>query len=199
VITYQRKSRAYGYFHGSRMHLLGEPGIPTDEIALNPATMKGMTRENILSTLVHEMAHLWQHHFGKASRNGYHNKQWAAKMIDIGLAPSDTGKPGGRETGQQMDHYIIRGGPFDRQAVVISKKETMPLYQDQAQAEEEDGKPKPASKTRYTCPTCLTNAWAKPETNLVCGDCDETMLTAEQLPEPEAPKLIEILGERDDA
>jgi hypothetical protein len=30
-----------------------------------------------LSTLVHEMAHLQQNHFGKSSRTGYHNKEWA--------------------------------------------------------------------------------------------------------------------------
>jgi transcription elongation factor Elf1 len=34
---------------------------------------------------------------------------------------------------------------------------------------------KAASKTKYTCPGCGLNAWAKPEVNLVCGDCGETM------------------------
>ena len=36
-------------------------------------------------------------------------------------------------------------------------------------------KKKAASKTKYTCPACAANAWAKPETALVCGDCDERM------------------------
>jgi hypothetical protein len=34
---------------------------------------------------------------------------------------------------------------------------------------------KAASKTKYTCPACELNAWAKPGVNLVCGDCGETM------------------------
>ena len=29
--------------------------------------------------LVHEMAHLQQHHFGKPSRMSYHNKEWARR------------------------------------------------------------------------------------------------------------------------
>jgi hypothetical protein len=34
---------------------------------------------------------------------------------------------------------------------------------------------KAASKTKSTCPACGLNAWAKPEVNLVCGDCGEAM------------------------
>jgi hypothetical protein len=60
------------------------------------------------------MVHLEQHHFGKASRNGYHNKQWAAWMERIGLMPSNTGEPGGKRTGQRMSHYILPDGAFAR-------------------------------------------------------------------------------------
>lgn len=34
---------------------------------------------------------------------------------------------------------------------------------------------KAASKTRYTCPSCGVNAWARPDVRLVCGDCDEPL------------------------
>jgi hypothetical protein len=33
-------------------------------------------------------------------------------MKAIGLYPSNTGAPGGRETGHQMQHYIVSGGRF---------------------------------------------------------------------------------------
>jgi hypothetical protein len=56
------------------------------------------------------MVHQEQKHFGKPSRNGYHNKQWSRWMERIGLVPSATGAPGGKRTGQRMTHYIIRGG-----------------------------------------------------------------------------------------
>jgi hypothetical protein len=36
-------------------------------------------------------------------------------------------------------------------------------------------KKKAASKTKYTCGTCGVNAWAKPDTALLCGDCLEAM------------------------
>jgi hypothetical protein len=62
------------------------------------------------------MTHCWQEHFGakKRKRYSYHDKEWAAKMKAIGLQPSISGMVGGKETGQQMSHYIIRGGPFIR-------------------------------------------------------------------------------------
>jgi len=34
-------------------------------------------------------------------------------------------------------------------------------------------KKKAASKTKYTCATCGTNSWAKPQTKLMCGACYE--------------------------
>lgn len=40
-------------------------------------------------------------------------------------------------------------------------------------------KAKSASKTRYTCPSCELNAWAKPDVRLICGECDEPLAAAE--------------------
>ncbi|PZP56177.1 MAG: sprT domain-containing protein, partial [Micavibrio aeruginosavorus] len=83
LITMQRKQGAYGFFHGNRFGSRDRTEI-TDEIALNPAMFATRDDRAILSTLVHEMAHLWQHHFGKPSGAGYHNREWSAKMVDIG-------------------------------------------------------------------------------------------------------------------
>ena len=69
--------------------------------------------EHVLSTLAHEMVHLWQHHCGKPGRGRYHNRQWAQRMKAIGLHPSSTGKEGGQETGDSVGHYIVPGGPFE--------------------------------------------------------------------------------------
>ena len=57
------------------------------------------------------MAHLWQQEFGKPSRNGYHNAEWAAEMNRIGLKPVSAGSPD-KETGQRVGHEIVEGGPF---------------------------------------------------------------------------------------
>ena len=76
--------------------------------------LKWVPDESIISTLVHEMAHVWQETYGDPSRRGYHNRQWAEKMREIGLQPSSTGEPGGRETGQSMTHYILPDGRYTK-------------------------------------------------------------------------------------
>jgi Asp-tRNA(Asn)/Glu-tRNA(Gln) amidotransferase A subunit family amidase len=88
-----QRSKAYGYFAGSRFGTRDGQEI-TDEIALNPAHLERRSTEETLSTLVHEMTHLEQHHFGKPSRSGYRNRRWATLMKAVGLIPSDTGAPG---------------------------------------------------------------------------------------------------------
>ena len=112
LITMQRSKSAYGYFAGGRFGSKDGKEV-TDEIALNPSHFRDRSTEQSLSTLVHEMTHLEQHHFGKPSRAGYHNKQWAGMMKAVGLVPSDTGAPGGKEVGQKVTHYIEAGGPFE--------------------------------------------------------------------------------------
>src|SRR5690606_37233909 len=47
-------------------------------------------------------------------RGNYHNKEWADKMEQVGLMPSNTGEPGGKRTGDRMTHYILQGGAFER-------------------------------------------------------------------------------------
>ncbi len=128
-----------------------------------------------LSTLVHEMCHLWQQHFGEPGRGRYHNKQWAAKMREVGLLPTDTGLPGGKETGQRVTHIIDERGPYARAYAKLEASGAAFLYHDRQ--DEQTRQKKAASKTKYTCPTCHANAWAKPKTALICGDCHERMVS----------------------
>ena len=119
----------------------------------------------MLPTLVHEMTHLEQHHFGTPSRRGYHNREWVGLMEVIGLIPSNTGLPGGKQTGQQMTHYTQDGGSFDLKcSALLADGFTIPWH---ARTENPLAAKKRASKTKYTCPSCGTNAWAKPETAII--------------------------------
>ena len=111
LITMQRRNGSYGYFCGGRFDRV-TGGDHVDEIALNPAHFHARSPQEVLSTLVHEMVHLWQHHFGKPSRSGYHNREWAAKMEEVGLRSTDTGAEGGKKTGQKMSHMILEEGAF---------------------------------------------------------------------------------------
>ena len=172
LITMQRKNGAYGYFAGDRFGTK-DGQEKTDEIALNPSHFRARTTEEILSTLVHEMAHLWQHHQGKPSRTSYHNREWAERMRKLGLMPSDTGEPGGKETGQKMSHYVAERGPFAGACGrLLAGGFALPYVELWSDGDESKRKKKAASKTKYTCPGCGVNAWAKPETRLICGDCE---------------------------
>ena len=131
------------------------------------------------------MAHLWQHHFGKPSRSGYHNREWAAKMHEIGLIPVSHDQPG-KETGQKVSHTIEAGGRFERACTAFLATHAAILYHDRAgEGDAATRRKKAASKTKYTCPVCGVNAWAKPDTHLICGDCGED-LDAEEPPGDEA-------------
>ena len=110
IFTVQRKKGVMGYFAPERWG--GLDGKKCSEIAINPAYIANSRLIEVMQTLVHEMVHCWQHGFGNPGRNYYHNKEWALKMIDIGLMPSSTGEPGGRITGQFMCDYIIEEGKF---------------------------------------------------------------------------------------
>lgn len=144
------------------------------EIALAPAHLD-RPLEDVFGTLVHEMCHLWQQDSGKPSRNGYHNKEWGDQMKAVGLYPSNTGKEGGKETGQQMTHYTVEGGPF---AVAFEKMPDAIRLPWIGVKPGEKEKKSPV-KIKYQCPGCEACAWGKPDLSLVCGNCDEP-LEAEQ-------------------
>ena len=111
VITLQRENpRTYGYFSSKRFGHVD--GGTTDEIALNPTFFAVVPLVETMQTLVHEMCHLWQEHFGDPGRRKYHNGEWADKMESIGLIPSSTGQPGGKRTGERMADYPAAGGLF---------------------------------------------------------------------------------------
>jgi len=91
LVTLQRHAKSRGYFSPERFNgRIDETAV--HELALNPDAFTGRTDEMILSTLAHEMAHVWQQTHGKPPRRSYHDRQWAAKMREIGLQPSSTGE-----------------------------------------------------------------------------------------------------------
>ena len=195
LITLQRKKGCAGYFSGRRFTRADGSDV-TDEIALNPAHFhKGPVE--VFQTLVHEMVHLWQEHFGKPSRRTYHNKEWAERMKAVGLQPSDTGQPGGKETGQSVSDYPIPGGPFeaacaelltqgvgvawvefDGYASVASEIEGVEVVEGEGEGGEETDAAASKKKIKYSCPVCGINAWGKPALNLVCGDDSVALVVA---------------------
>lgn len=163
-----------------------------DEIAINPAIVR-LDPMEVLQTLVHEMCHLWQHHYGKPSRNGYHNKEWGAKMDEVGLPPSNTGEPGGKRTGQQMADYVQPGGRFENWAKSFFSKYVIRWGASdhslkgtnfgamlgggagaETEAEPSEETPaKPKSKIKYSCD--CSNVWGKPGLAITCRSCKKNM------------------------
>lgn len=180
VITLSRKSRTYGFYVNQLWEKTSDAKQKMCEISLNPDHFKDRSNEETLSTLAHEMAHQWQFHFGKPSGSGYHNTEWASKMIAIGLQPSDTGKEGGKITGHAVSHYIIEDGPFDKAVSELIKKGFKITWKpgSLSAAQKRRKKAKTASKTKFTCPDCGQAAWGKPSLHITCGDCEIKLVPA---------------------
>jgi hypothetical protein len=159
--------RTLGLFHAEQW----QHGADTcHEIALSPAHLRRPVRD-VFGTLVHEMCHLWQQDHGKPSRSGYHNREWGTKMKEIGLHPSHTGEPGGKEVGQQMTHYIVEGGPFDVAVDAMPDSVLLPWVG----VEPVEKEKKSSNKVKYHCPTCDVTAWGKGGILLLCGNCEEEL------------------------
>jgi hypothetical protein len=73
--------------------------------------------------------------------------------------PSNSGAVGGKRTGPKMSHYVIPDGPFARVFAEL-KASGWKLNLQSAPARVPDRK-KSESKTKFSCPECELNAWAK--------------------------------------
>jgi hypothetical protein len=99
LVTLQRHAKARGYFAPDRFAGRTE-SAKAHELALNPDVFTGRSDELILSTLVHEMAHVWQQTHGKVPRRAYHDRQWAAKMRGSGYTQAQQVSRVGRKRGR---------------------------------------------------------------------------------------------------
>ena len=107
----------------------------------------------------------------RAEAGVYHNKDFAAQMkreAQRGLHPSNTGAPGGKETGAQMSHFIIPGGAFEQSYDRLEAKGWKLNLQSAVSAGPRGGR---KNKTKFTCPFCGANAWGKESLFPVCGAC----------------------------
>jgi len=182
LLNFSSHRGSYGYFCPRRWK---KGNHETHEISLNPR-MLGRPLEDTMATLVHEMVHQWQDDHGSPSRRGYHNSEWADKMQEIGLIPSDTGQPGGARTGQRMTHYIEANGKFATALNKMPKEYALPWLTGEVEALVE--KPKPPKKIKLTCPLCKVSVWIEEENvghEVCCGECGDNFLTKEELKERE--------------
>jgi predicted SprT family Zn-dependent metalloprotease len=171
LITYQRKAKTKGYFADGRFENT-ENGQIIDEIAINPDYFSGKNAspKTVLSTLVHEMCHLWQKYHGKPGRNRYHNQEWADMMLRVGLQPTDDGTLSGKTTGDRVTHLIVKDGVFDQVCDQLLEKIKIAWVDRWTGVASQSGS-KPKNKAKYVCPVCHLNVWGKPGINILCGIC----------------------------
>ena len=192
LLTLTRKRRTLGFFAPERFTNTG--GKIAHEISLNPRYLELQGDYDALSTLVHEQCHVVRYEFVPPNRNGgkgargYHDRAFAKVMRAVGLVPSDTGQPGGRQTGYRMSHYVEAGGRFDVACRALLITGFTLRWRDKIQYTV-SSKPRdlmPAqviegpvqTRAKFTCRNCNLNAWAKPSARLACLDCSSPMIAA---------------------
>jgi hypothetical protein len=105
-------------------------------------------------------------------------------MEAIGLIPSNTGKEGGKRTGDAVSHYIKPGGPF---ALAVEKLVATGFEITWAEIVGANKSPPAGAeggasgkRTKFICPVeGCQNAWAKPSASLMCAIHEAEMLAAD--------------------
>ena len=198
ILNFSRKKNTHGFLAPSRWRRVDSVDEYIHEISLTPYTFYREPRL-VFSTLVHEMVHLWQWEFGSPSRNGYHNREWAKKMEEVGLIPSNTGQEGGKKTGQSMTHYIDPSGKYHTLFDKIPSALLLPFTSiegdiikrmidsksnrngsDKNNTESKLDKrnrliSSGRKKTKYNCSSCNLNVWGRPNLELKCLKCDQPL------------------------
>lgn len=122
MLTLSRNNNIIGgYFTPKRW--FNEDGVAVGEIAINANCLKSTGVVRAMTVLGHEMVHLWQHTFGKPSRAGYHNAEWAEKCKSIGLHPFTIE---GKEVGQAVDTNLVHGGLAEKVIADMPEEFTLP-------------------------------------------------------------------------
>jgi SprT-like family len=193
MIVLSRKANMRGHFAPDRFSArVDAHGRHEHELALNPDAFIGRTDEDICSTLAHEMVHVWQHAHGQPSkRYSYHNKQWAAKMREIGLQPSSTGAVGGKETGAKMSHYILPGGPYTQAFTALA---ALSWKLNLESTPTRGGERAAPSKVKFSCPACNQNAWGKPDLQITCTVCALPMVAPVDAPIVDGVQAVKVVG-----
>lgn len=156
----------------------------------------------IVSTICHELCHVYEHAYIHIPRGGYHDKQWAELMRDCGLEPKYL-----NSSKTAVSHTIIKDGEFDKFVSEFVEKYGADYFNIVSYSaeikrrtrkelglgdEEDDGDtPKPdnadkpikkynRNKIKYTCRSCGMKVWGKSGLSIHCNECDEDLEEEEE-------------------
>lgn len=160
-------------------------------LGINP---KYLDREpqKILSTLTHELCHVYENEYIHIAKNGYHDKIWVNLMQDCGLEPVFLNK-----SKTAVNTKIKEGGVFEKFAQSFVEKNgkgyfniveynreyatdilIQKLLAKDARADNADKETKHYNhnKTKYTCAYCDAHVWGKSGLFIVCGNCQHNFI-----------------------
>jgi SprT-like family len=131
----------------------------------------------ILSTLLHEMAHLYNlvNNIKDTTRGGsYHNKKFKEIAGKSGLIIEHHKSYGWTITRlQQATINLIKNSDIKEEAFTIYRIDpSQKQIEDEEEPELEETLEKPkSSRRKYICPSCDTKISATREVSVICGDC----------------------------
>lgn len=174
IITVQSTPKAYGHFTCGKVWMNAH-GDDQYEINIGAGTLNRPI-ENVVSTLLHEMVHLYNqmHCIKDCSRgNTYHNKRFKAKAEEVGLIIEYDSKIGWSVTSpsEELLDYIIKQGWED---ILINRNDGLRISGGSG-----DGDKKKSSTRKYQCPCCGMSVRATKEVHISCMDCNVQLEIAE--------------------
>ena len=112
VFTLQRKNKVIGALTYNSFE--DTDGNFKHEISLNPEYFTVKPKIEILRVFCQELLKLYRIYYGdeETLKIDFYDADWGAYMMVVGLMPSHTGKPDGKDTGKKMSSYILPDGPF---------------------------------------------------------------------------------------
>ena len=199
VITIQSSSnrRAYGWFAKDRWGIMGDREKGFDEINIS-AEYLSRPIENIISTLQHEMVHLYcevNEIKDTSNNNVYHNKRFKEEAEKRGLSIEKAQTIGWSVTTPTKDFkgYInalninednfkfFRRSPYFIPMSISGGDAEGNEGEDNGENEGDNKVAEPKKKsTKYTCPTCGIEVRGFIGLHIKCCDCDCEMVAKKQ-------------------
>ena len=182
TITIQSTITAYGHVSIDKVWKT-EDGRETYELNI-AAEYMNRPIENVVSTLLHEMSHIYnlEHNIKDVSNGYYHNKRFkeTAESLAHLIIEKDSryGYTITSPSEETLD-FIIRNGFED----ILIHRETFAPLKGIGGTSGNAGtatpkKPKGSNSIKWICPKCGNIARTTKPMNLICGDCMEAMITA---------------------
>ena len=179
IITVQSTPRAYGHITVGKSWRKGQEH--RHELNIGAGTLDRPI-ESIVSTLLHEMVHLWNLQTGvkDCSRGGtYHNKRFkqAAEERDLIISYDGTIGWSITEPSDRLLEFIIEQGWCDIQMNRIEWQyiPTGVGTDNKTGTATPTTTGKPSHTRKYQCPCCGNSVRATKQVNIMCIDCNEIM------------------------